>query len=300
MNSLPGRDSTTPSADDGPLFTVVVPTHDRPQLLAEALESIREQTERSWQCVVVDDAGTIPAAIPDDPRFLLIRLPTTHGPAAARNAGLAAARGQYVCFLDDDDVFVPTRLSSAVPHLRPGVVLVHHGGEIGTANVARTTRWSRRPGRMFARTTPHLGRITIDRNVAPQFDNVLPACEDIDWLIQLSGRDFQIVPTVGWLWRRHHGARGSVGTEARLEGSRMLLAKHRAFFATNRNARAFRHYRMGLMSLSLNRSTEARTSFIACLRCLPTPPIALRALARLITSRSSASPPPQGQASSTT
>ena len=268
-----------------PLFSIVVPTHDRTDMLAAALASVREQTEHSWQCIVVDDASSTAAVVPDDPRFMVIRHSTPQGPAAARNAGLAAAIGQFVCFLDDDDVFAPTRLASARPYLLPGCVLVHHGGEVGNAAVAKTTRWSNRPGRMFARTTPHLGRITIDRNIAPRFDSSLPASEDIDWLIRLSDREFRIVPTVGWLWRRHDGLRGSIGTEARLKGSTMLLDKHQVFFAKHRSARAFRHYRMGLMHLSLQRCAEARTSFITCLRCLPAPDIALRAMRRLLTSR---------------
>lgn len=271
------------TAEQNPLFSIIVPTHDRPDLLAAALASVREQTEHSWQCIVVDDASNAAAVSPDDSRFMVIRHSTPQGPAAARNAGLAAAIGQFVCFLDDDDVFVPTRLASARPYLRPDCMLVHHGGEVGTAAVAKTTRWSNRPGRMFARTTPHLGRITIDRNIAPLFDSSLPASEDIDWLIRLSDREFRIVPTVGWLWRRHHAARGNIGTEARLQGSRMLLDKHQLFFAKHRSARAFRHYRMGLMYLSLQQCADARSSFVTCLRCLPAPRIALRALQRLLT-----------------
>lgn len=267
----------TPSAAP-PLFSVVVPTHDRQALLDDALQSLLDQTEESWECIVVDDASPTPPQVPEDPRIRLIRMPAQHGPAHCRNVGIAAARGTYLCFLDDDDVYPPTRL--ALDRRAGGEVpLLHWGGRIGEATVTRWTRRATTRAHLFDRTTPHLGMITVKRELAPMFDGDFPACEDIDWLLRLTEEfEFELVPEVGWLWRRHGGARGLVGIEARLRGSQLLMEKHHAYFATNRTARGFRLYRMGLLSAQLGNATAARHSWRLSIRSMPAPHVLLRTM----------------------
>ena len=107
-----------------PLASIVVPTRNRPHLLRQALASILAQTNREFEVVVVDDgsSGEHLAAMRAlgaelDSRFVfLFRDPGEyrHGPAAARNAGIARARGRYVGFLDDDDYWCdPSHLEKA-------------------------------------------------------------------------------------------------------------------------------------------------------------------------------------------
>ncbi len=90
-----------------PLVTVVIPTRNRLKYLREAVESVRRQTYLNWELIVVDDAsedGTrnwLRALA--DPRIRAFRQPEHLERSAARNRGLAAARGEYVVFLDDDD-----------------------------------------------------------------------------------------------------------------------------------------------------------------------------------------------------
>lgn len=90
-----------------PLCTVVIPTFDRPASLARAVASALAQTLTPLEVVVVDDGSAPAAAVPDDPRVQLVRLAGNQGGAVARNAGIAAARGKYITFLDDDDVLLP-------------------------------------------------------------------------------------------------------------------------------------------------------------------------------------------------
>jgi glycosyltransferase involved in cell wall biosynthesis len=97
----------------GPVFSIVVPTRNRPNLLAVALQSIADQTFRNYEVIIVDDGADEEHQCENKTvveRFgtgfkLLKRsiLEPTHGPSVARNAGIAAALGQYVGFLDDDD-----------------------------------------------------------------------------------------------------------------------------------------------------------------------------------------------------
>jgi glycosyltransferase involved in cell wall biosynthesis len=89
------------------LITIVIPTRNRLRYLQEAIESVRRQTCRNWELVVVDDASNDGTwAWLDslcDPRIRAVQLKARSERSAARNRGLAEATGAYVLFLDDDD-----------------------------------------------------------------------------------------------------------------------------------------------------------------------------------------------------
>ncbi len=91
--------------------------------LAECWESIRAQTFREWELVLVDDgsraAETVAEIdrIADDPRVVLIRLEENHGIARALNIGLGRCRGRLVARMDADDMMVTTRLQRQYDYL---------------------------------------------------------------------------------------------------------------------------------------------------------------------------------------
>ena len=96
------------------LFTIIVPTHDRPLLLQRTLESLAAQTCQDFNVVIVADSA---AYIPPyqqlqsfTGRFTYIIRSGENGPAASRNMGLQVADGDYIVFLDDDDTFRPSHL----------------------------------------------------------------------------------------------------------------------------------------------------------------------------------------------
>lgn len=90
-----------------PALTVVIPTHDRPHLVADAVDSALAQTLDDLEVVVVDDGSATPVTLADHPRLTVVRRAVAGGNAAARNAGLTAARGRWVTCLDDDDLLLP-------------------------------------------------------------------------------------------------------------------------------------------------------------------------------------------------
>ncbi|HUZ21440.1 MAG TPA: glycosyltransferase [Acidimicrobiales bacterium] len=115
---VPVADRAAPPArvrEDGlPDVTIVIPTCNRPHFLRRALASIANQTFRSFEVVVVNDAGSDPTRVIDIARqHFEVRL-ITHdhnlGAAAAQNSGLRAARGEAICILGDDDLFHPHHL----------------------------------------------------------------------------------------------------------------------------------------------------------------------------------------------
>jgi glycosyltransferase involved in cell wall biosynthesis len=104
------------SGEHVPIVTVVIPAFNAESYITEALASIRAQTLRDIEVVVVDDGssdGTVRMAA----RFardldLTVLTQTNAGPAAARNAGIRRARGRYCAFLDADDLMLPDRLAA--------------------------------------------------------------------------------------------------------------------------------------------------------------------------------------------
>jgi glycosyltransferase involved in cell wall biosynthesis len=94
-----------------PTVDVVLATNRLLPYLEEAVRSVREQTYPDWRLILVDDGSDVPAELERvaGPDAVVIHRPNG-GPPAARNSGIAAGRGEFVAFLDDDDVWPVDRL----------------------------------------------------------------------------------------------------------------------------------------------------------------------------------------------
>jgi glycosyltransferase involved in cell wall biosynthesis len=100
---------------DSPEVTVVIPTRDRWRLLAaHALPSALSQEDVELEVIVVDDGSTdetpVALARQTDARLRVARHNEPRGVARARNAGIAVARGEWIAFLDDDDLWAPKKI----------------------------------------------------------------------------------------------------------------------------------------------------------------------------------------------
>lgn len=115
-----------PPADRGPssphpaTVTVVIPTFNRSDLLEAAVNSVLIQSHTVHEIIIVDDGSdshhrlALVALAQQNPRILVHALPTNQGRSRARNEGLARACGDYVLFLDDDDMLDPGMIESAL------------------------------------------------------------------------------------------------------------------------------------------------------------------------------------------
>jgi glycosyltransferase involved in cell wall biosynthesis len=103
-----------------PLITCIVPVYNGERFLQEALESILDQTHRSFEITVVDDGSTDGTAAVAGRYTGRIRYlhQANSGPAAARNLGLETARGDLIAFLDADDLWHAEKLERQASHLR--------------------------------------------------------------------------------------------------------------------------------------------------------------------------------------
>ncbi len=188
-----------------PTVSIIVPTFNRPALLAEAVASVSDQTYPFWQLIVVDD-GSGPDTLnylntlSADPRIVVIRRPHI-GIAATRNIGLDHATGDYVAFLDSDDRYWPDKLARQVAGLeaQPAVgwsytgfrLVDDHGIEVPAD--FRPLPIPHDPDSLVqdliaTRTTIALPTVMMRRLVTVRFDERLPRAEDYDLLIQLAQR----------------------------------------------------------------------------------------------------------------
>lgn len=114
------------------LVSVIIPTHNRAGLLPRAIRSVLAQTYANLECIIVDDASTdnTPQVVRQfaDERLVYLRHETNRHVSAARNTGLAQAKGDFIAFLDDDDEWLPTKLEKQISLLQqalPSVGLIH-------------------------------------------------------------------------------------------------------------------------------------------------------------------------------
>ena len=99
--------------------SIIMPVRNGEAFLAQAIESVRRQTLADWELLIVDDGSTDASAViaeraaADDPRIRVLH--SEHrGAGAARNQGLQAAAGEFVAFLDADDLYEEDKLAFEV------------------------------------------------------------------------------------------------------------------------------------------------------------------------------------------
>jgi glycosyltransferase involved in cell wall biosynthesis len=202
----------------GGLVSVVVAVYNGAPFLAEALDSALGQDYTPVEVVVVDDGSTdaTPDVIARYPEVVALRQDNA-GPGAARNTGIAAARGELIAFVDADDVVPVGKLCTQVAYLRdhPDVSVVLGRQETRMEGPVDVPHWLERP-MWLPRTFSWDGREQIppmtmvarreafDR-VGP-FDTRFRFADDLDWLlrVQEAGVGLAMVDEVV-LTRRVHG-----------------------------------------------------------------------------------------------
>lgn len=109
-----------PRAQPDALVTVLIPTYNRLRYLPQAVQSVLNQTYPHLQVLVVNDGGPSVREIVssfNDPRLTLLERKDNRGKAASLNQALQYARGRYVCYLDDDDLYYPHHVGRLVETL---------------------------------------------------------------------------------------------------------------------------------------------------------------------------------------
>ena len=185
-----------------PQVSVVAPTFDRREVLPRALDSVLAQTFSDWELIVVDDGSTDATAdmVKHDYSDAHLLIQENRGVSAARNAGIAAARGEWIAFLDSDDAWLPEKLDRQMGALEaePGHRLCHTD-EIWIRNGQRVNpmeKHAKAGGRIYLMCLPLCcispSSVVMHRDLLKEtggFDETFEVCEDYDLWLRVPARD---------------------------------------------------------------------------------------------------------------
>lgn len=228
-----------------PGVSVIIATHNRARFVVRAVESVLAQTYRDFELIVIDDGST------DTTREILSgcdgRLCYIHqeqkGRSEARNAGVRAAGGEYIAFLDSDDIWLPHKLEKQlfVMESNPNLGLVHsltevideQGQPLSRETASRFSLYQRAIDRgytyeaMSLRCVMFLSTVMVRRacfNDVGLFDPCIPACEDWDWYLRFAIKyQIAILATPLVAFRFHEG---HTPAEELIEGRIKTCLKH--------------------------------------------------------------------------
>ena len=184
-----------------PLVSYIVPTYKRPELLKRALESIGAQAYSRFEAVVVNDAGwDVSKVVGEFPFAKLVNHKQNLGLSAARNSGISASSGEYLCYLDDDDWLYPDHTVVLLGALLGGHRAGYSDAAVqynnGPARLYMSNNWDAeylKRGNLFPVCCAMHERSLIDE--VGYFDEDLPTHEDWDLWIRMSEVcDFVHVP----------------------------------------------------------------------------------------------------------
>ncbi len=116
-----------------PRVSIIIPAYNSARYVGAALQSVLDQTCRDYEVIVVDDGST------DDTKTVVLSVggpvryihQSNQGPSPARNTGISAAAGEFICFLDADDVWTPEKLNTQLDFMErnPRIALVFADSE---------------------------------------------------------------------------------------------------------------------------------------------------------------------------
>ena len=227
-----------------PVISVIIPVFNTPvQRLEEAVESVLAQAYEHWELVLVDDGSTdadllrtLPRLAARDRRIVLAKLEGHEGISGASNRGLALARGEWVTFLDHDDVLEPDSLFQVVKLLQqhPDADLIYSDedklGDDGFEAPLFKPDWS--PD--FFLSCNYLGHLTAVRRDIVQkaggFRSQFDSAQDYDLFFRVVEQTNRIhhIPRVLYHWRRSESSSAiSVRQKpGQLEATRLAIQDH--------------------------------------------------------------------------
>ncbi|HWP58308.1 MAG TPA: glycosyltransferase family 2 protein [Candidatus Acidoferrales bacterium] len=271
-----------------PTVSVVIPTHNRAELLRAAVTSVLKQTFRDLEIVVVDDASTddtqevVRRLNADDGRIRYIRHATNRREAGTRNTGVGSARANYIAFLDDDDEWLPDKLQKQVD------LMAHSAPRVGAVYTG-FRQIDRETGKLLAEFVPrHRGDILSElcrgncvgtpstvlvkrqcfENVG-RFDEAIAFGPDYDMWIRIA-KDFHFEylqePLVNYYV---HKVKMSADDRLKITGLEKQIAKHGPFFARDSKSFSRRYLSLGVLYCHTGDLARGRAALVRAIRTYP-------------------------------
>jgi glycosyltransferase involved in cell wall biosynthesis len=181
------------------LVATIIPTHNRADLVGQAIESVIAQNRPDDEILVVDDDSTddTEAVIRSYSRAAYLKI-RSGKPSATRNAGIRATTAKYIAFLDDDDLWKPERLSPAVELLerQPEIGMVYAQATMMTSNLDQEILSfpplplaEGHPVAEFLDNVVHLDTVLVRRSVLDEvglLDESVYGAEDMDLTVRIA------------------------------------------------------------------------------------------------------------------
>lgn len=180
------------------LVSIIVPVYNAGRFITETISHVQMQTYADWELLLVDDCSTdmsrelIRQKCEEDGRVRLVVQEKNGGAALARNRGLREACGQYVCFLDADDIWLPDKLSLELEYIKkvqqeenPDAGFVFTGYEFADASGVGLGKVVHVPAHITYRqalgnTTIFTSTVMVDRNKISDEDIYMPCIASED------------------------------------------------------------------------------------------------------------------------
>lgn len=184
------------------LVSILIPNYNKAPYLRQTLDSVISQNYTNWECIIVDDHSTdnsweiLEEYVQKDSRFRICKRPEDkkHGGNAARNYAIELSKGDYVAFLDSDDIWKPSRLELAIGFLKSQNVESLYSGAI----IKRPNSYQKLPSRdiqegesvfdfilsdqVFCQTSSYIMKSEIAQAI--MFDEDLKRHQDYDFFIR--------------------------------------------------------------------------------------------------------------------
>jgi len=199
------------------LFSVIIPTYNRAGFLKKAIDSVFLQTYSNWEVIVIDDASTDETQqvlmAYNDPRFFSYKNPINLERSKSRNIGIDLAQGDYICFLDSDDYFLPGHLKQLADLIQShsnlkglfhtGVKQIDHNKQTET-NIQRPSYQNQVEGVLDTHIPIH--SVAIHREILKEFnfDAQVKINEDVHLFSRIAAQ-YPVVytPEVSVVWVLH-------------------------------------------------------------------------------------------------
>ncbi len=264
-----------------PVVSIVLPTYNRAETIGRSIRSALNQTYTRFELIVVDDCSTdntagILAAI-SDPRLRVIRHTKNRGAPAARNTGIANARGAYITFLDSDDEWHPDKIEKELSLMeeRPDVGVVYSGfwRHIHGKKSYVPFKWVKsKEGKIheellwrnFINTQSLIRKDVLD--AVGVFDENAPRFQDWDLFIRISGH-YPFAYSHEALFEVYHSEQSiTADPRAQISGLLYILKKHCAEFSLHTPILAEQYFQLSLLYYFAGDRTKAHTFLMHALK----------------------------------
>jgi len=278
-----------------PKVSVVIPVYNGERFLHESLQSVFAQTFQDFELICVDDGSTDHSAdlLKQYGQRIRIVRQENAGQSAARNAGVALAKGQYIGFLDQDDLWYPSKLGTQVAVLdaHPDVVLVHcnydridGSGQMllqGAGLIERASALASSMGQLIGEALIFPSAMMIRKNGydrAGGFYHGLQGFEDFDLIARLKEQGkFVMLEETGMAYRLHGSGFTRAGGIHVIRSRETFLRRMQALYDGDRTKKAIVQHMLGdcysdwgMHEVRRGNKQEGRRKLLQSLSCNPT------------------------------